>query len=527
MTIFKPKFIKRKKESLKNSKLICLFAHYNARGEIAQYVLTYLDHLANIGFDIFFISNSAVNKESRSLMEKKYSNCKIFERENSGGDFGAWQWAIQNNLIPPGTENLLLTNDSVFGPLFDLQPIFDQMQNGDSDFWGLTDSFHHSWHIQSYFICFSKKVFFSEAFQSVFRQSFSSKNKLQIIRRGEILLTQNLVKAGFKAKVFIPYKKLDDEADSNFTYNPTHFFWNTLITEYRFPFIKREFILQNPEGLQSLDKLFFITRDESNYDTENIKSYIVENNSFQLSPYKNIETSALCHIFYPHSFYYFLSRLAVLKKYNTRFFFNLSDTISADPDFIDILERIFPGSIIIHTPDKGRDIGGKLAALDILIKTEIKSKYTLIIHDKFSPHTPTGSKWRDDLFKIIDPGRITSIIDMFEENPDIGVIATKKFISNEYNPDIDGFDCTSSAILKKFINEYNLTLNNFNFVAGAIFWIRSGILKKFFLKTPPLSVRMKLEDGNTMDLTRGTAIHSWERLLSMISNDQGFKIKGI
>ncbi len=169
---------------MKNSKLICLFVHFNASKQVNKYVITYLEHLESIGFEIFFISNSSIKQEYRDLLIEKIRTCRIFERENKGADFGAWKWAIENNIIPGDMDYLLLTNDSFYGPVFPLAPIVEAMQaKPDIDFWGLTDSYEPQWHIQSYFLWLSKKVFVSDAFKKVFKQDFSEFNKLQIIKK--------------------------------------------------------------------------------------------------------------------------------------------------------------------------------------------------------------------------------------------------------------------------------------------------------------------------------------------------------
>jgi hypothetical protein len=40
-------------------------------------------------------------------------------------------------------------------------------------------------------------------------------------------------------------------------------------------------------------------------------------------------------------------------------------------------------------------------------------------------------------------------------------------------------------------------------------------------------IREGLESGNALDFTRGTNIHAWERLFSLLANAQGFKVSGI
>ena len=510
-------------------KKICLFAHYNSRSEISDCVLILLKSLSVLNYKILLISNSEIAEGSTTRIEKEIPNCQFFLRENKGADFGAWGWAIANNLISKDTDYLLLANDSIIGPFFDLAPHFESMYNDDqSDFWGLTDNYQGAWHIQSYFLMFRKQVFQSSAFEKVFSQNFDNKTKLEIIKDGEVKLSQELIAAGFKGRAIFPYEYLNSEKDSAFSHNSTHFYWDTLISKFKYPFLKRELLLQNPENIRNLNSVFHLIRKISDFDTELVKSVIIE--SLQpILPLKAPDKiiSVICHLYYPHSIYYFLSKLSILKSFNADFYFNLSDGLLYDEDFMDILTRSFPGSVILHTPNKGRDIGGKFALIDSMLKSGNKTDYTLIIHDKLSPHTPTGKTWRDKLFKVIEPEKISVVLSEFEANKKTGIIGTKDFIKNEFNPDKKEFDCTSNDILSQKLKDYGLQLKDFNFIAGTIFWIRSSVLELFFSEHKPLSIRKDFESGNALDFTKGTLIHAWERLFTMIVTSKGYKIKGI
>ncbi len=415
---------------VKDLKLICLFVHYNARGKVDQYVFTYLEHLSRTGFEIYFISNSPVKKEYRDRVTSSITNCKIFERENKGADFGAWKWAIEKKIIPGDFDYLLLTNDSIYGPLFPLGPVIESMvAKEDKDFWGLTDNHHAQWHIQSYFFLVTKKVFDSDAFRKIFRQDFSKSHKLEIIRKGEVQLTISLIEAGFKGDVYVPYTKLSPDTEPWAAKNPTHFFWDILIEKFQFPFVKKEIVLSNPELIQSVGNLFPLIRKYSTYPIENIQESIFEYLALADTPGTfSDRVSVICHLYYPGTIYYFLTKLLPLKSSNTQFVFNLSAPLYYNAFFCEMLTHYFPDSFIIFTPNQGRYIGGKLAAFDVLVKSGADSDFTLIIHDKVSPHTPTGQEWRDQLLTNNDPGTVTLIFQKFPQQEKGGVITTEKLI---------------------------------------------------------------------------------------------------
>jgi lipopolysaccharide biosynthesis protein len=429
---------------------------------------------------------------------------------------------MDNNIIPEDTDNLLLTNDSLYGPLFPLEPIIERMQaRTDIDFWGLTDSYQQGWYVQSYFLWLTRKIFVSDSFERIFKQGFSP-------NLGGIELAKSLSDAGFKGAALIPHNHLSQNVQEENDMDPTHFFWDRLIEHFGFPFVSKELILQNPENIQSTAKLFPFIREHSSYPIENIKQsisrYIALFDSSNKFPDK---ISVICHLYYPGSVYYFLTKIIALKSSNTQFVFNLSVTLYHNTFFCEMLTKYFPNAIVLFTPNQGRDIGGKLAGFDSLMKCGIQTEYTLIIHDKLSPHSPTGIDWRNKLLRVLSPEALPKVFKKFQQNREVGVITAKEFVQNEFNPAENRFTCTSDENILHYLKKYKLSTSDYNFAAGTIFWIRTEILRNFFLCYSPLSVRKEFEKGNTLDFNKGTNIHAWERLFSFIAHSQGFKTLGI
>ena len=66
----------------------------------------------------------------------------VIQRANKGYDCGAYKDTIENCI---GWEEilkydeLLLMNDSCFGPLYDLNELFESMKSRNLDFWGITE----------------------------------------------------------------------------------------------------------------------------------------------------------------------------------------------------------------------------------------------------------------------------------------------------------------------------------------------------------------------------------------------------
>jgi hypothetical protein len=109
----------------------------------------------------------------------------------------------------------------------------------------------------------------------------------------------------------------------------------------------------------------------------------------------------------------------------------------------------------------------------------------------------------------------------------VGLVCSGRFIQNEYNEKKEAFLCTSDQQIKALLKKYAITLHDYDYLAGNIFWIRTKLLEDFFRERSLFSIRSELEKGNALDFGKGTFIHSWERIMSWISTSQGYKIYGI
>ena len=238
------------------------------------------------------------------------------------------------------------------------------------------------------------------------------------------------------------------------------------------------------------------------------------------------KTFALTHLYYEDSLENLKEYFLTLEKFDINLFFSVS-SIPKNIKLISEIKKTFPNSIIINTPNVGKDVGGKLALIDLCLRLNLKAEYYILLHDKKSPHTTLGDIWREKLFRIIESKNIEVIKSIFNQNPNVGIVASKEFIINEYDRNTKKFNCTSNNILQNLLNSYKLNLNSFDFVGGTMFWIRAEIFDDFFSKNNAIEIRAKLEKGNVLDHDNGTNSHAWERILSWLAIDRGYNLKGI
>jgi lipopolysaccharide biosynthesis protein len=251
----------------------CVFSHFDAGQRVERYVLYYLQSLKACGYEIVLVSTAPSLSGDDLICLKDVCNT-VCLRENVGYDFGSFKAGI-GLLKQHGAkvERLLVANDSVFGPFNNLQPLLRSMERQDIDLYGLTDSHDHGYHLQSYFISYSARVYDSPVFDkfwsSVDLISSSTDNfKQKIVHNYEVGGSQHFIDAGCTYAVAFPYRDVLErmfrhtldrlersrEPTSDlviqpgelvYNLNASHCYWDELI-DMGLPFIKRELLTKNP-----------------------------------------------------------------------------------------------------------------------------------------------------------------------------------------------------------------------------------------------------------------------------------------
>src|SRR6185437_8167860 len=174
---------------------VCLFAQYDPSGRIAPHVLRYLAHLAECGFAVHVACSGVARLTDDDEAALRRIGATPHLRPNAGLDFGAWQELLRAGCAE-GAPEVLLANDSVFGPFADLRPLLATMRARRLDAWGMVASTEGVWHLQSWFICLSAHALASPAVQRVLAQPFAEMSKPEIILHGELGLGTALRAAG-------------------------------------------------------------------------------------------------------------------------------------------------------------------------------------------------------------------------------------------------------------------------------------------------------------------------------------------
>ena len=265
---------------------LVFFAHYDPQDEVDPYVVFYLRQLRNLGCEIIFVSGSPWLKPESAAAIRNYC-AGIYTQYTLSLDFGcwnlAWQQARRKGWTLDGFDQLILTNDSVYGPLFPLGEIFSHF-NG-ADLCGATESLEGKPHLQSYFLAFNlndRTRRFVEQFWSKFRYVVP---KLNLIRRYEIGLSQQARAEGLELKAYVSNQAarqalIDDEQHQHRAevlerdVNNTLYLWDILISRFRCPFLKTDLPKFNRYGSRTIERLEEFLRHSTEYDPQLIKNHL-------------------------------------------------------------------------------------------------------------------------------------------------------------------------------------------------------------------------------------------------------------
>ncbi|MGG5890655.1 rhamnan synthesis F family protein [Falsiroseomonas sp. HC035] len=252
---------------------VVLFCHWDGRGRVQEHTRRYAQALRAEGLSLVLASNAERLAPEDAAWAASVFGVVILRR-NIGYDFGAWRDALTACGLPrPETTQIILANDSVYGPFRPIGQLLRRIEASMAPVCGLTDSWQQRYHLQSYFVAFRPEAFRSAAWSAFWSRVLPSRSKHHVVTAYEIGLTQAMLRAGIACEALWPYLDLIDQvrreveerepyeevnairaaaerrilmaANGRAPMNPTADLWATLL-DNGFPFLKRELLRSNP-----------------------------------------------------------------------------------------------------------------------------------------------------------------------------------------------------------------------------------------------------------------------------------------
>ncbi|WP_314481510.1 rhamnan synthesis F family protein [Streptococcus cristatus] len=257
---------------------ILLYVHFNKYKRVSNHVFYQLEQLKPLFSKILFISNSYIEEAIKKKLHDEFGISNVLERDNQGYDFAAWR----DGMSAIGFEelktydSLTLMNDTCFGPLWDLEPIYKRFEDDTQvDFWGMTNfrkTKYFEEHLQSYFVTFKQQILRAISFQEFWEQVKDFTDVQDVIDHYETKFTQYFTEAGFSYQALFDTRieEATDLIHPDFTYYKPF-----TILEKKVPFLKVKAISGNPfSASYLLEEIKEITSYPVSLISEHIFEYI-------------------------------------------------------------------------------------------------------------------------------------------------------------------------------------------------------------------------------------------------------------
>ena len=265
-------------------KRIAIYVHYEKNGKVLDYERFFISELLKDFSKVIVVSNGEIDEHAMTDL----NNVEIIKRENRGFDFGAWKQVIVERYESEikNYDHLLITNNSVYGPIGSFSEMIAEMDKRNCDFWGINrhpsndcciikgdDATRCYAHLQSYWIVFKSRLLHSDDFISYWRNLPELDTFKKAVGYGEVRLTHHFEQLGYCSDSFADFAKYSSMTDMN-----PCFFTYEQVKEDCIPVIKRKYFYDYFEQAMSLNIEF---------KAGELLEYLEENNLYNIEYIKD------------------------------------------------------------------------------------------------------------------------------------------------------------------------------------------------------------------------------------------------
>jgi lipopolysaccharide biosynthesis protein len=544
--------MKLERQSIKR---LAIYFFYDPDGIVDDYVLYMLGELKKCISELLVVCYGKLNPKGRENLERLTPN--VFVSENKGCDAWAYKegmeyfgWTLLGQF-----DEVILTSYTVFGPLYPLIYLFEEMNIRDVDYWGITTinglnieaSFpdrpeNLSPHIQSFFIAIRMHMLRSPEFQQ-FWKGIPTFNKCE---ETNYYFDQEFTKyfedKGFKWQVYVDTKDFQDGASNPLLYSPLE-----LVENRKCPFIERESFFINYANFliynngESTGELLDYIENKLTYDTNLIWDNLLRlqnladlNNCLHLNyvlptkisepiSRKDIKIALIIHLFFEDLVDFCYKYAQSMPKQSDIFI--STDTVEKQRAILKVFTQLECNKLTVNIiNNRGRDVSALLVAAKSFV---MEYEYVCFVHTKKSSYMPaiTGASWRYKCFENLLKSKkfVENVIATFEKNPRLGILAPPPPNHGNYY---------STIGLGEWYDNYNNVVNlaekiNLNIdididkepVAplGSMFWFRPKALEVMYNQNWEYT---DFPDG--ILAPNGTLHHAIERIHPFAAQHEGF-----
>lgn len=216
-----------------------IFMLYDADGVVDDFLFYLLESFRSSLDDLVIVSNGFIQSSYYERLSGYTS--KIYLREDKGFDGGAYKDVVEKYCAEEdwcAWDEVILFNDTFYGPFFKWDVLFDEMQKKKVDFWGLNKnriqflSGENVEYISSYFVCFEKPILRSGYFKEYWKhvgyvEEYGDRNDF------EFTMTDYFLDKGFQYATWYNHQQDIDEPTIHQFARPYE-----MLKDHRFPVLK-------------------------------------------------------------------------------------------------------------------------------------------------------------------------------------------------------------------------------------------------------------------------------------------------
>jgi Lipopolysaccharide biosynthesis protein len=526
---------------------------YDENGIVDRYVTYFLEDFYTNFSELVIVCNKDLSPYEKDKLLKFTS--RILVLEGNSNNVQAYKKAMEfygwNNLAD--FDEIVLTDNSMMGPIYPFALMFSKMIKEDLDFWGITKRYEikidsnsssefFQGYIESYFIAFRKSILQNEEFRNYWNH-YDIQLNTKILEKN---MTHYFTEKGFR---WNSYVNMDDLKEINT--NLLLSYPQKLIKERACPiFNKLVFCMDYNDSLmntlgQSAVELYQYICDQTNYDTDMIWENILRTCnqadfvqdmhlqyilSSTLSNKKKVDdllknkrVALVMHI-------YFEDLIDIM--------FDYASSMPEDADiFITTNSQHKKNKIeekFVHSKcnkvevriieNRGRDVSSILVGVKDVIE---QYEFVCFVHDKKSPYIKPESIGESFAYKCLantlyNKHFVYNIIETFENNPNLGLLSPPEpnhgsyfaAIGNEWGPNFKK--------VKMIANQFNIHVPMSEdkppiAPLGTMFWFRTKAFRNLY------DADLQYEDfPQEPNGTDGTILHAIERLYPYAVQQMGY-----
>ncbi len=549
-------------------KRACILFFYDNDGIADRYNFYNIEQLKTVCDYLLIVINGKLTNDSRNRLADVCDD--MFVRKNEGFD----SWAYKDGIEYIGYEGLkeydelILTNNTMFGPLRPLKDVFAETENVKCDFWGLQMNYGNPtqktylgralpWDCKpdaviTNFRVIRKNMLHSIEFKRYWQQLAPINDYTDAVYIGELQFSYDMTSAGFIMHT------LDKGMQPEFSPSPTVIDVYDQISRLKIPYLRKRLFnspLNHFTDYKHCDepvKVFRYIKNHTDYNTDMILQNIIRtvnqydfhhlmsltkiipsadmlsadsDNVYKLPAQR--KTAAVFHCYYPECFGQYLPRLMNFPE-GTDFYFTVSSD-ELENEYRSLTTPLAEKYSVsfIRVENRGRDASALLVgARDSVFGG--KYDYVCFMHEicgnaignKFSDIVQSFS---DSVFDNIAGSRqyIGKVLELFEKNPRMGMAVAPQPVHGNYFMKTDG-DWGKNyknvlELLEK--NEINVPVEPAKppiAPAGTVFWFRPAAIER-------LAAQLTYEDFPEEPAgTDGTLISTIERAYSYFAQARGY-----